>query len=69
MPSGVYSGVNMNATQAHKAARAMSSGRYGSFAAHIGDAYMVADSSNRGILLQSFRSLFDSIVADLAVEA
>jgi hypothetical protein len=47
----------------------MSSGRYGSFAAHIGDAYMVADSSNRGILLQSFQSLFAKVLANLAVEA
>lgn len=59
----------MQADQAHKAALAMSKGRYGSFAAHIGDAYLVADPHNKETLLGAFLSLFDKVVRDISVEA
>ena len=42
-------------------ARSMKSGIHGSFAAHIGEAFMVADSSNRETLLKAFKSLFDRV--------
>lgn len=58
----------MQADKAHKAARAMSSGRYGSFAAHIGDAYLVADSHNKETLLEAFAGLFETVLSDV-VEA
>lgn len=58
----------MTHDQAHKAALAMSSGRYGSFAAHIGDAYLVADSHNKQTLLEAFASLFETVLSDV-VEA
>lgn len=58
----------MTHNQAHKAALAMSSGRYGSFASHIGDAYLVADSHNKEALLEAFAGLFKTVLSDV-VEA
>lgn len=58
----------MTHNQAHKAALAMSSGRYGSFAAHIGDAYLVADPHNKEKLLEAFAGLFETVLSDF-VEA
>lgn len=66
---GLFRRNQMQANQAHKAARAMSSGRYGSFAAHIGDAYLVADPYNQETLLEAFTSLFDKVLRDISVEA
>lgn len=59
----------MTHDQAHKAARAMSSGRYGSFTDHLGNAYLVADPHNKLSLLVAFRSLFDKVLRDISVEA
>ena len=42
-------------------ARSMKSGIHGSFAGHIGEAFMVADSSNRETLLKAFAGLFDRV--------
>ena len=42
-------------------ARSMKSGIHSSFAAHIGEAFMVADSGNRKTLLKAFSGLFDSV--------
>ena len=53
----------MTADQAHKAAYAMSAGRYGSFAAHIGSAYLVADSRNKKTLLEAFADLFETVLS------
>ena len=39
----------------------MSFGAYGSFANHIGDAFLVADTSNREILFKAFEGLFDKV--------
>jgi hypothetical protein len=41
--------------------RSMKSGIHGSFAAHIGEALMVADIGNRETLLKAFASLFDRV--------
>ena len=41
--------------------RSMKSGLHGSFAAHIGEALMVADIGNRETLIKAFESLFDSV--------
>tara|TARA_R110000868_G_C10579250_1_gene738469 strand:+ start:231 stop:590 length:360 start_codon:yes stop_codon:yes gene_type:complete len=41
--------------------RSMKSGLHGSFAAHIGEALMVADIGNRETLIKAFDSLFDSV--------
>ena len=40
------------------AAQNLCSGRYGSFAAYIGEAYLVADPSNKDKLLQTFWEIF-----------
>lgn len=58
----------MTHDKAHKAALAMSKGRYGSFAEHIGNAYLVADSYNKQTLLEAFKSLFETVLFDV-VEA
>ena len=42
-------------------ARSMELGGYGSFASHIGDAFLVADSSNREILFKAFEGIFDNV--------
>lgn len=55
----------MTHDKAHKAALAMSKGRYGSFAAHIGDAYLVADSHNKQTLLEAFAGLFETVLFDV----
>lgn len=39
----------------------MKSGIHGSFAAHIGEAFMVADAVNRETLLKAFSDLFDRV--------
>jgi hypothetical protein len=41
--------------------RSMKSGLHGSFAAHIGEALMVADIGNRETLIKAFESLFDRV--------
>ena len=48
---------------AHRAAYVMEKGQYGSFASHIGAAYMLADSYNRQVVLDSFRELFQTVVS------
>ena len=48
----------MNFDQYQAAARFMSRGALGSFAAHIGDAYLSADAGNRERLRRSFAALF-----------
>ena len=48
----------MNFHQYQTAARFMSRGTLGSFAAHIGDAYLCADAGNRARLRETFAILF-----------
>jgi hypothetical protein len=48
-------------SQIYTIARSMKSGIHGSFAGHIGEAFMVADSVNRETLLKAFASLFDRV--------
>jgi hypothetical protein len=45
----------------------MGLGAYGSFANHIGDAFLVADNANREILFKAFEELFDRVasIADI----
>lgn len=40
------------------AAKELCSGRYGSFAAHIGEAYLAADLGNKNKLLETFWEVF-----------
>jgi hypothetical protein len=47
--------------QLNTIARSMALGAYGSFASHIGDAFLVADSANREILFNAFEGLFDKV--------
>lgn len=59
---------NMHAltqAQAFKAAQTMARGSYGSFAESIGEALLVADSSNCETLLKAFSGLFERVSQDL----
>ena len=47
--------------QLNTIARSMALGAYGSFASHIGDAFLVADTSNRETLFRAFEGLFDRV--------
>ena len=47
--------------QLNKIANSMALGAYGSFANHIGDAFLVADTGNREILFKAFEGLFDKV--------
>jgi hypothetical protein len=47
--------------QLNTIARSMALGAYGSFASHIGDAFLVADTSNRETLFKAFEGLFDRV--------
>jgi hypothetical protein len=47
--------------QLNKIANSMALGAYGSFANHIGDAFLVADIGNREILFKAFEELFDKV--------
>lgn len=58
----------MTHDKAHKAARAMSYGSYGSFAEHLGNAYLVADPYNKETLLKAFSDLFDKVMRDISLE-
>lgn len=42
-------------------ARSMALGTQGSFARHIGEAFLVADSGNREMLIRAFEELFDRV--------
>ena len=42
-------------------ARSMALGTQGSFARHIGEAFLVADSGNRETLIKAFSGLFDRV--------
>lgn len=55
----------MNSVDARRAARAMSSGRYGSFAEHLGNAYLVADSHNKEKIEDTFEDLLKKVLADI----
>jgi hypothetical protein len=47
--------------QLNDIARSMALGTHGSFASHIGDAYMVADTGNMQTLTKAFSGLFDRV--------
>jgi hypothetical protein len=47
--------------QLNKIANSMALGAYGSFASHIGDAFLVADTANREILFKAFEGIFDKV--------
>ena len=47
--------------QLNDIARSMALGTHGSFASHIGEAFMVADSGNRETLVKAFSGLFDKV--------
>jgi len=47
--------------QLNDMARSMALGTQGSFARHIGEAFMVADSGNRETLIKAFSGLFDRV--------
>lgn len=59
----------MQADQAHKAAYAMSTGSYGSFAAYLGSSYLVGDSSNREKILGAFSGLFETVLSYIEARA
>lgn len=48
-------------SQIYTIARSMKSGIHGSFAGHIGEAFMVADTGNRETLIKAFSGLFDRV--------
>ena len=47
--------------QLNDMARSMALGTQGSFARHIGEAFLVADSCNRETLIKAFSGLFDRV--------
>ena len=47
--------------QLNKIANSMALGAYGSFASHIGDAFLVADTGNREILFKAVEGIFDKV--------
>tara|TARA_R110000822_G_scaffold302927_1_gene427435 strand:+ start:443 stop:649 length:207 start_codon:yes stop_codon:yes gene_type:complete len=47
--------------QLNTIANSMALGAYGSFASHIGDAFLVADTSNRETLFKAFEGIFDKV--------
>lgn len=59
----------MTRFEAHTAAYAMSQGRYGSFAEHIGHAYIRADIPNKNALIKAFADLFEKVLADITARA
>jgi len=56
-------GVHMKYSydQQNKIARAMAFGAFGSFANHIGDAFLVASYADREILFKAFEGLFNEV--------
>ena len=47
--------------QLNDMARSMALGTQGSFARHLGEAFLVADSGNRQTILKAFEGLFDRV--------
>jgi hypothetical protein len=47
--------------QLNDMARSMALGTQGSFARHLGEAFLVADSGNRQTILEAFEGLFDRV--------
>ena len=47
--------------QLHKTAIAMSNGNFGSFAMHLGAAYLVADLGNKDRIANAFADLFQKV--------
>ncbi len=58
----------MTADEAHNAAYALCTGSYGSFAAHIGDAYLVGDNSNKEKLLGAYSGLFETVLSYIVMQ-
>jgi len=53
--------------QLNNIARSMALGTHGSFAGHLGEAFIVADSGNREIILKGFAGLFDKVARFLDI--
>lgn len=47
--------------QLFKTANAMKNGAFGSFAEHLGNAYLVADSHNKELIQTAFSDLFQKV--------
>jgi len=53
--------------QLNNIARSMALGTHGSFVGHLGEAFIVADSGNREIILKGFAGLFDKVARFLDI--
>jgi hypothetical protein len=55
--------------QLNDMARSMALGTQGSFARHLGEAFLVADSGNRQTILEAFEGLFDRVARFKGIES
>jgi hypothetical protein len=55
--------------QLNDMARSMALGTQGSFARHLGEAFLVADSGNRQTILEAFKGLFDRVARFKGIES
>jgi hypothetical protein len=55
--------------QLNDMARSMALGTQGSFARHLGEAFLVADSGNRQTILEAFEGLFERVARFKGIES
>ncbi len=60
--------MNYSDTEIDRIVRSMALGTHGSFARALGEAFMVADSNNQEIILESFSALFSNVARFLDIE-
>ena len=59
--------MNYSDTEIDRIVRSMALGTHGSFARALGEAFMLADSTNQEIILKSFSALFFKVASFLDI--
>jgi len=57
--------TDLDSSMLFKVAQRLSTGAHGGFMAHIGEAYLLADTNNKDKLLEAFGDTFDDVYRDI----
>ena len=57
--------TDLDSSMLFKVAQRLSTGAHGGFMAHIGEAYLLADTNNKDKLLEAFGDIFDDVYRDI----
>ena len=57
--------TDLDSSMLFKVAQRLITGAHGGFMAHIGEAYLLADTNNKDKLLEAFGDTFDNVYRDI----